>query len=108
SSAGGGSIGNQNVESARYGLVGYDRTHRLIASYIYSFPNFTRGSGFVHGLLGGWSVAGVTTFQSGRPMTITYSNSTSVYGISTDHASYAAGCSPSSAAISGSVDSRID
>jgi hypothetical protein len=108
STAGGGTSGNQNDERARYGLVSYDRTHRIIASYVYTFPNLTRGSGFVRGLASGWSVAGVTTFQSGNPLTIEYTNSTNVYGISGDRASWAQGCNASGAALSGSVNSRIN
>jgi hypothetical protein len=107
STAGGGTIGNQNVENARYGLVAYDRPHRLVASYIYTFPNLTRGNALVKGLLSGWSMAGVTTFQSGRPLTIGYTNSTNAYGTSSDRASYVVGCDASSAALSGSVNDRI-
>jgi hypothetical protein len=108
SSAGGGTIGNQNVDALRYGLVSFDRTHRLVASYIYSFPTLKTGSRFFQGVLNGWSMAGVTTFQSGRPLTIGYTNSTSAYGVSSDRASFASGCTSASAAKSGSVNDRID
>jgi hypothetical protein len=108
STGGGGTIGNQNVDAARYGLVSYDRAHRLIASYIYSFPTLKHGSRFVQGLLNGWSMAGVTTLQSGRPLTISYTNSTSAYGISSDRASYVVGCDAAQAARSGAVNSRTD
>ena len=96
------------MESARYGLVSYDRPHRLIASYIYTFPNLTAGNAFARGLLSGWSMAGVTTLQSGRPLTIGYTNSTNVYGTSSDRASYAPGCDAAKAAGSGSVNDRIN
>lgn len=106
SAAGGGAIGNQYVDSARYGLVSFDRRHRFVASYIYTLPQLTSGPAFARAILNGWSTAGVTTFQTGTPLTMTYSNSDNVYGINSDRPSYAPGCT--SAAISGSVTSRLD
>jgi hypothetical protein len=46
----------------------YDRTHRLVISYIWDLPGFKRG--LANNLLGGWSISGVTSFQSGAPFTI--------------------------------------
>lgn len=46
----------------------YDRTHRVVISYIYDLPGFKEG--LLGKTLGGWEVSGVTSFQSGAPFTI--------------------------------------
>jgi len=50
------------------GLSLFDRTHRLVISYIWDLPGPT--TGVVGYALGGWRMAGVTTLQSGNPYTI--------------------------------------
>jgi TonB dependent receptor len=50
------------------GLSDYDRTHRLTIAYIWEIPG--PRSGWMRYALGGWSVAGITTFQSGTPFTV--------------------------------------
>ena len=52
------------------GLSDFDRTHRLVVSYVYDLPFFRKSSGFVHAALGGWEVSGITLFQSGTPFSI--------------------------------------
>jgi outer membrane receptor protein involved in Fe transport len=49
------------------GLSDYDRTHRLTIAYLWAIPG--PGSGWMRYALGGWSLAGITTFQSGTPFT---------------------------------------
>ncbi len=46
----------------------YDRTHRLVFSYIWNLPG--PKNGLLGKTVGGWQLAGVTTFQSGAPFTI--------------------------------------
>ena len=48
----------------------FDLRHNFVASYVYSLPFFL-GNGFTHTVLGGWQVSGITTIQSGTPVTIT-------------------------------------
>jgi hypothetical protein len=43
----------------------FDRTHRLTVLYLWDLPGPSRG--FWKHALGGWSVAGITSFQSGAP-----------------------------------------
>jgi hypothetical protein len=50
------------------GLSDYDRSHRLTIAYIWDIPG--PGSGFRKGVLGGWSISGINTFQSGTPYTL--------------------------------------
>ena len=50
------------------GLSDYDRTHRLTIVYLWAIPG--PRSGWMRYAFGGWSLAGVTTFQSGAPFTV--------------------------------------
>jgi hypothetical protein len=47
----------------------FDVRHNFVASYVYSVP--FRGTGFARTALGGWQVSGITTIQSGTPITVT-------------------------------------
>ena len=47
----------------------FDRTHRLVISYIWEVPG--PKSGVLGSALGGWQMSGITTLQSGNPFTIT-------------------------------------
>jgi Carboxypeptidase regulatory-like domain len=61
---------SETTVDASRGLSDFDRTHRLSASYVYDLPTFAGSSALVHNVLGGWSVSGVTTIQSGTPFSI--------------------------------------
>jgi hypothetical protein len=50
------------------GLSDYDRTHRLTLAYLWTIPG-PRSSWWKYAL-GGWSVGGITTLQSGTPFTV--------------------------------------
>jgi hypothetical protein len=50
------------------GLSDFDRPHRLTVAYLWAVPG--PRSGWWKYALGGWSIAGVTTFQSGTPFTV--------------------------------------
>jgi hypothetical protein len=52
------------------GLSDFDRTHRLVISYNYEFPFAKWFSSMPRKLVDGWSVNGVSTFQSGTPFLI--------------------------------------
>jgi Carboxypeptidase regulatory-like domain len=69
--------GNDNITSVPIsqgglkldrGLSDYDRTHRLTIAYLWAIPGPRSGWGKY--TLGGWSFAGITTFQSGTPFTV--------------------------------------
>ena len=50
----------------------FDRTHRLVANYLYEVPapGFAKDNGFLRQIFGGWQISGITTMQSGQPFTI--------------------------------------
>jgi hypothetical protein len=57
-----------------------DVPHNFVLSYSYELPfgkgkhYLNSGSGVVASLAGGWSINGITTFQSGQPLLITVAN----------------------------------
>lgn len=48
----------------------FDRTHRATITYVYALPWLQDQRSFVGHLLGGWELSGVTTFESGVPLTV--------------------------------------
>ncbi len=52
---------------ASYGNSSYDRTHVLIASYLYQFPNLAKSNRFLKQAINGWELNGLVTAQSGQP-----------------------------------------
>jgi hypothetical protein len=50
------------------GLSDFDRAHRLTIAYLWAVPG--PRSGWRKYPLGGWSIGGITTFQSGTPYTV--------------------------------------
>ena len=58
-----------------WGVLPFDRTHVFNMSYNYSFPKLARGSfnnAFTRGILNGWQMSGITTFQSGIPIRLKF------------------------------------
>lgn len=62
---------NPYNRQADWGLATFDHTQILNINYIYNLPALSHANPFVHRVLGGWEVAGVTTAQSGAPLNIT-------------------------------------
>ncbi|MGH9873098.1 MAG: carboxypeptidase regulatory-like domain-containing protein [Pyrinomonadaceae bacterium] len=102
-----GNSGNQSDLSGNYGRSEFNREHRFILSYVYQMPGPKRFNGLVNNLLGGWSLAGVTTIQSGLPLSFFGTNSNNVFGITADRAQLAAGCTHDQLVTSGSTQSRL-
>ena len=105
---GGAVVGNQNNPRARYGWDDFVRPHRFVFSGVYELPGFSRQHSAMGKLLGGWSVAGVFTIQSGQRLTATATNAQNVFGIVTDRAPFsnASGCN-NKFVNSGSVQSKL-
>jgi hypothetical protein len=98
--------------SGQRAVSDFDRRHRFVVSYNYDLPiaRLLRGHGpgrFVNG----WAVNGVSTFQSGTPITV-FDGSTftlqDLEGINgTNFATLAPGATLASAIPSGGVESRL-
>jgi hypothetical protein len=64
-----------------YGDSQYDARHRFVVSYLYTVPSLRRFSAFgflPSRLTDGWTISGVTTFQTGFPVTLIQSVSDSL------------------------------
>ena len=60
-------FGGQAAERA---VSFFDRTHRFSLTYVYEIPFMREQRGFVGHVLGGFQLSGVTTFESGVPLTV--------------------------------------
>ncbi len=103
-------MNDQTALAPSMALSDFDRTNRFVLSYRYEIPFFARAHGLKGGLLGNWSVGGVTVFQSGLPFRVTDSLGASVYGTpipNTATPSLAPGATLSSALTSGSIEQRL-
>jgi len=96
------------------GLSDFDRTHRLVISYNYELP-FAKWAGIENRGLGkvvhGWSINGVTTFQSGTPYLIADFGSYTLQDtdfINGNRATLAPGVTRGRVETSGSTKSRLD
>jgi hypothetical protein len=90
----------------QYGPSDFDRTQRFIFNYQYELPLGTH-QGTLGKLLNGWSVAGITTLQSGTPITITDSTAGSIYGSTGSRAQMCSGATHDSIPTSGSIEDRL-
>ncbi len=57
----------KNID-AEWSLSAFDRTHRVVANWLYETPAV--GNAFVRQLTGGWQLSGVYVAQSGQPFTM--------------------------------------
>src|SRR5579872_1998940 len=101
----------QNIydRHAERGVSPQDVSRILVLSYVYELPlgkgkrfgtNWNRAADTV---LGGWQINGITTFQTGQPLTLTAQN-TSNSGSLTERPNN----NGQSAALSGSIESRLN
>ncbi len=78
-------FGGQPLERA---VSLFDRPHRASFTYVYELPFFKQQQGAVGRLLGGWELSGVTTFESGVPMTVTNGQDADSIGGNLDRPDY--------------------
>ena len=77
---GSGNSNDPNNRYARYGLAGYDRTNRLVVTYTWQIPGLKNVNSFARVATNGWKFSGVTTMQSGKPLTFTDTRNGTAYG----------------------------
>jgi hypothetical protein len=99
--------GDQNSAKQRWGRSSFDRTNRFVFSMVYSLPS-GYSTRFERVALGGWSLSAVATIQSGDALTIIYTNSNNVFGISQDRAQLSGSCTKGQIVTSGSVQSKLN
>lgn len=107
--------GNLLNQRSQRGSADFDRTHRFVASYDYALPfgkwSHLADSGFLGRLANGWSLSGVTTFQSGTPFIVLDPSALTLqdlYGFNgTNFATFAPGFSYANARNPGSMQHII-
>lgn len=52
------------------GLASFDRTHILVANYVWKLPSFSEQARLVRRVIGDWEWAGILTGRSGVPLTV--------------------------------------
>jgi hypothetical protein len=98
--------------SGQRAVSDFDRRHRFVVSYNYDLPiaRLFRGHGPTR-LVNGWAVNGVTTFQSGSPITVSDGSIFTLQDLEgingTNFATLAPGATLASAIPSGGVESRL-
>jgi len=60
-------FGGQRAERA---VSFFDRTHRASFTYVYDLPFMRDQHGLLGRVAGGWQISGVTTFETGVPLTV--------------------------------------
>ncbi|MCE5311410.1 MAG: carboxypeptidase regulatory-like domain-containing protein [Acidobacteriales bacterium] len=73
------------------GNADMDVRHRYVAQYIYELPVMKDQKGVFGKVLGGWSISGITTFQTGQPFDIYENTDRSLTGIGDDRPDYVGG-----------------
>lgn len=102
--------GNQDDPKARYGPASSIRPHRLTVSFVYELPKPVPDK-FAGYLLKNWTVSGVSTVQSGHPLTITSTNANNVFGINAyggDLGEWAPGCNRWKLETPGAVSKKLN
>jgi hypothetical protein len=105
---GGSATGNQNDPRQRYGPDAFVRDQRFVLSAVYSLPGPKNRRSLWGETLGGWQAGTVTTFQSGQRLTITGTNSSNVFGITSDRAQLQPGCTYAQLVTPGSVEQNLN
>lgn len=74
-----------------YGPSEFDHQHRLVTSYVWQLPGFSKSPTVVRHTLGGWQLSGLLSAQSGGPLTVRAGKDQSGTGLGADRAVYAGG-----------------
>jgi hypothetical protein len=99
--------GDQNSPRQRWGRSSFSRTNRFVFSMVYALPS-SYSSGLKSAMFGGWTLGTVGTVQSGDAVTIIYTNSKNVFGVSQDRAQLSGSCTKSQLVTSGSIQSKVN
>jgi len=72
---GSGGLDPYDARNRTWGVPSNDRTHLINVSYNWMVPDLVSetSSGFLKGLLNGWQVSGISTFQSGQYIRLRFS-----------------------------------
>jgi hypothetical protein len=93
----------------QYGPSDFNRPQRFIINYVYAFPTKSTDNFLETKLINGWSVSGITTAQSGQPITFTDPRGGAVYGsFSSSRAQLCPGETYADVTTSGGIRSNLN
>jgi hypothetical protein len=69
----------------------FDFNHTFVVSYVWLSPSLSQQNRWLRAVGGGWELSGITTAQSGPPLTLFAGTDRSQTGIGYDHADYIGG-----------------
>ena len=105
---GDGNSNDPNDRHQRWGPADFDRKQRFVFTYLWEIPHPSGESFINRKVLSGWALSGVTTFQSGLPVTLTDSLGGSIFGsASTSRAELCPGFTLAQVVTSGGVEARL-
>jgi Carboxypeptidase regulatory-like domain/TonB-dependent Receptor Plug Domain/TonB dependent receptor len=95
------------------GPADFNRKHRLVLAYVYDFPEKPNVTGLLARIINGWQVSGITTIQSGTPLTLLDQRAGTIYGASStlffeQRAQFCPGANAAELAVNGPVESKLD
>jgi hypothetical protein len=95
------------------GPADFDRKHRLVLSYLYEFPTTRHANSLVGPIINGWQISGITTVQSGTPLTLLDQRAGTIYGASStlffgQRAQLCPGANAAELAVNGPVETKLD
>jgi hypothetical protein len=80
-----------NFKGIDTGPSDFDFNQTFVISYVWQLPEMRHANAFVRGVAGGWEVTGITTVQTGPPLTLFAGSDRSGSAIGEDHAQYLGG-----------------
>jgi Carboxypeptidase regulatory-like domain len=80
-----------NFKAIDTGPSDFDFKQTFVVSYVWQLPELAHANRWLRGAAGGWEVTGITTAQTGRPITLFAGTDRSQSGINEDHAQYLGG-----------------
>jgi hypothetical protein len=75
----------QGFKSLDQGPSDFDYRHVFIVSYVWQLPSLSRMNRLVREIAGGWEISGITSAQTGIPLTILAGKDQSQTAIGMDH-----------------------
>jgi hypothetical protein len=69
----------------------FDFNHTFVVSYLWQSPSLNQHGRLLRSVAGGWQLSGITTAQTGGPLTLFAGTDRSQTGIGFDHANYLGG-----------------
>jgi len=72
-----------NYRQVNYGILSTDRTHVATAAYSWNIPG-AKGGGAREAVLGGWQLAGITSYVSGAPLPVINNSNFDIQGTLAD------------------------